>query len=900
MATKQGLTKTGVRSGVVGLVLVLLVAGQLPAGAFMLGPLHQTKHAPAVAATLKLSPTSGPPTSPVTVKGSGFTHGRLVAVTLDSGSLGSTNTDASGAFSFPFVVPAALVPGIHQVSAADTAGVAAKATFTVETQWPGLGFDSARTGFNPYENVLTAERVPGLTQSGSTASGAVRSSPAVSGNTMFFGSDDGSLHAANGTTGDSMWTFTTGGPILSSPAVYGSPCKSVVFGSDDGNLYSVNCSGGPLWTFRTLGPVRSSPLVVTGISTPRGKRSMALVGSDDGSLYALDVTNGSLLWSASTGGAIEGSPSLLAGVGAGAVVEVVIGSADGTVRAFKAGSGAPLWNTPVGGPVNSSVALVAAGGGTPCRAFVAVGAGSSSTTGSMAALNCETGQTTGAGTWSHALPTSPAGSPSLLPTGNGAPFTSSFLVLAGGADGKLYALNGGSGAQSWAGDLGGGPVSSTPAVAGGLAYATVPPAAAGQPGLLKVMDGSGNLISTLPIGAESPTGPVASVAVLNAGLVVPYGGGVIVFTLLSTWPKFHHDNQNSGFNPMEWQLGSKGKCAVCQKWAFSVGSAVYAPAVANGYVYFGSSNGNVYAVNALNGAFAWVFATGNHVVATPDVVNGVVYVGSLDGGIYALNAFNGTLIWSFGTGDEVWSSAATNNGVVYVGSNDHNLYALAASNGSLVWSAALDGEVGSPALVNGVVYVNAGHNVYALNASDGSSIWTRAVGINGPASSPAVVGPFAYVGGDDGKLYALSASSGIPVWITTSFGNGFIATTPAVAHGRVFFGTSDHRIVAVDTNGNGIWERPTGDVILSSPAVANGLVLDGSWDSKWYLSFEATSNAGGCSYVFSWGWAHSQVCSGDFGTQTTGPIWGSVAVAYGMLFVGSAGQTGTKMVAFGG
>jgi outer membrane protein assembly factor BamB len=58
-------------------------------------------------------------------------------------------------------------------------------------------------------------------------------------------------------------------------------------------------------------------------------------------------------------------------------------------------------------------------------------------------------------------------------------------------------------------------------------------------------------------------------------------------------------------------------------------------AVANGVVYVGSTDGNVYALNAKTGAKLWSGSTGNAVFSSPAVANGVVYVGSFDGKVYA-------------------------------------------------------------------------------------------------------------------------------------------------------------------------------------------------------------------------------------------------------------------------
>jgi outer membrane protein assembly factor BamB len=91
--------------------------------------------------------------------------------------------------------------------------------------------------------------------------------------------------------------------------------------------------------------------------------------------------------------------------------------------------------------------------------------------------------------------------------------------------------------------------------------------------------------------------------------------------------------------------------------------------------------------------------------ASPAVANGVVYVGSEDENVYALNASTGAKLWSFATGNFFISSPTVANGVVYVGTDDGNLYALNATTGAKVWSYTTGGTVESPAVANGVVYI---------------------------------------------------------------------------------------------------------------------------------------------------------------------------------------------------
>jgi len=52
-------------------------------------------------------------------------------------------------------------------------------------------------------------------------------------------------------------------------------------------------------------------------------------------------------------------------------------------------------------------------------------------------------------------------------------------------------------------------------------------------------------------------------------------------------------------------------------------------------VYVGSYDQNVYALNASTGSLLWKYTTNSDVPSSPAVANGMVYVGSDDGNLYA-------------------------------------------------------------------------------------------------------------------------------------------------------------------------------------------------------------------------------------------------------------------------
>jgi outer membrane protein assembly factor BamB len=168
---------------------------------------------------------------------------------------------------------------------------------------------------------------------------ALNSGPAVSGGTVYIGSDNGTVYALDAATGHKRWTQRTGGPISSSPAVAG----GVVFiGSADGKVYAMDAATGKIrWTHATGAAVNSSPAVAGGT---------VYVGSDNGNVYALSEATGKTRWMQDTGAAVNSSPAVAVGA-------VFIGSDNGRVYAMDAVSGKMLWMHDTGGAVNSSPAV---------------------------------------------------------------------------------------------------------------------------------------------------------------------------------------------------------------------------------------------------------------------------------------------------------------------------------------------------------------------------------------------------------------------------------------------------------------------------------------------------------------------------------------------------------------
>jgi hypothetical protein len=88
------------------------------------------------AATIDLSPTAGPPTTQLSVKGKEFAAGELVDLLFDDTQLGTAQVNADGNFAAAVSVLASALPGNHVLMASGrTSYLAARAIFTVRTDW---------------------------------------------------------------------------------------------------------------------------------------------------------------------------------------------------------------------------------------------------------------------------------------------------------------------------------------------------------------------------------------------------------------------------------------------------------------------------------------------------------------------------------------------------------------------------------------------------------------------------------------------------------------------------------------------------------------------------------------------------------------------------------------------
>jgi outer membrane protein assembly factor BamB len=141
-------------------------------------------------------------------------------------------------------------------------------------------------------------------------------------------------------------------------------------------------------------------------------------------------------------------------------------------------------------------------------------------------------------------------------------------------------------------------------------------------------------------------------------------------------------------------------------------------------------------------------------------------------------------------------------GRLFFGTNHGLVLAVEAASGRIAWHRQFAGCVASsPAVGNGVVYI----------------------GFMGPPPCNGSVPSF---------LAALDACCGRTLW---RFRAGVIESSPLLAGARVYFGSWDHRVYALDARtGRLEWSFVTGDRVKGGVALAGGTVYAGSYDGYLY------------------------------------------------------------------
>jgi outer membrane protein assembly factor BamB len=174
---------------------------------------------------------------------------------------------------------------------------------------------------------------------------------------------------------------------------------------------------------------------------------------------------------------------------------------------------------------------------------------------------------------------------------------------------------------------------------------------------------------------------------------------------------------------------------------------------------------------------------------------------------------------------------------------ESKLVAVNLSDGSRLWgenTPKLSGAVYSnPAVDGDRVYVtDYSGRVCLIYASTHSLSVDVSLDKSNPQpiiGGPVVAGGRVYIGSSDHKVYALDGENLEPVWSEPFATGGKIWSTPVIDGDTLYIGSFDKKLYAIDTEtGSEKWQFETEGAIIATPLVYNGTVYIGSFDRRFY------------------------------------------------------------------
>ncbi|WP_408956887.1 PQQ-binding-like beta-propeller repeat protein [Natrinema sp. 74] len=286
------------------------------------------------------------------------------------------------------------------------------------------------------------------------------------------------------------------------------------------------------------------------------------------------------------------------------------------------------------------------------------------------------------------------------------------------------------------------------------------------------------------------------------------------------WPMYRYDAANSGYNP-----DAQGpKTGVETAWRYSACSEADSRiAVSDGRVYAGGAVFDGRTGERIRGE--WFESSGS-----PSVVDGTVYV--TGNGLEARSAATGDERWAFrpNRGGGILSAPTVAADTVYVPGSNTVLYGIDAATGDERWRFETEGRIETtPAVSDGTVYaVDKTNTLYAISAETGEKRWRANQDVDCWRSAPAVANDRLFLGSCDRTVRAVDTADGSTVWQQTNEIDVPIRRPIAATEMTVFAAGDDGTVVALDAaTGRLEWRQTVDAYELGAPVVADEVVYVG-------------------------------------------------------------------------
>ncbi len=225
------------------------------------------------------------------------------------------------------------------------------------------------------------------------------------------------------------------------------------------------------------------------------------------------------------------------------------------------------------------------------------------------------------------------------------------------------------------------------------------------------------------------------------------------------------------------------------------------PAISGDTIYVASADGEVAAVNRINGDTLWEADVETALSGGVGVFEGALFLGSSDGSVLKLDAGTGERRWATPLRAEILAAPQGDGKVVVAQTYDGRLHGLDFESGAVLWT--YDSNVplltvrgtSTPILHNGKVYAGfANGRVLAFDAQTGAIVWEVRVAISQGRSeierivdidgSMELAGNELYAASYQGSVVGIEVDNGRKLWqqkvssysgVSQGFGNVYVA-----------------------------------------------------------------------------------------------------------------------------
>jgi outer membrane protein assembly factor BamB len=302
-------------------------------------------------------------------------------------------------------------------------------------------------------------------------------------------------------------------------------------------------------------------------------------------------------------------------------------------------------------------------------------------------------------------------------------------------------------------------------------------------------------------------------------------GLALAFTLLlasaasADWSQFRGGPQQVGIAGTE--LPPKLELA----WTFTVADGIESTAaITKDTVFVGGLGGTFHALDLATGEERWRFEGGEEIKSSPLVADGTVYFGDEAGRLHALDAATGKERFTVELDGAISGSANLGAGCILFGAYDNFIYCVSPEDGTIRWKKETDGYVhGTPALTEDGRVASSGCDGFLrlLDAKTGEEVAKIEMG-GYVAASPAVRGERLYVGTFESEVLAVDLAKGAVAWRYENPEREFpYYSSAAVSADRVVIGGRDKMVHAIDPqSGEKAWTHAFRARVDASPVIA--------------------------------------------------------------------------------